>query len=449
MAADLPFETWAHPRSRRTLLAWGTSFALHAALTASVAWWLHLRALTPHEADASAPTASTVTIDLPSMTDLGADPSDGTVAAPDVRDPIGELPPTFGGALVPRPDTGDPGRGGQMQVAAPALNLADRDEHVHFSPDPLDRLDRDQIQRLKTAKERTAWEDRRATLHPTELSFLASGQGDRPERRDPSKADPSRGMLAALDASHAGGTLGGTGTDDPSADPDTRSRGALDRGDLTSAAGLGVTNGQMGIDHRDAANVAHARPDVAVGPTTIPARTVARPNDTLDSDQEVATALQSLVHASTSGGIPGQGEGGSQNGGAPATGGTIGTGSHATPLGTGPGDWFDIDGSDPRLLPYFRTLHAKIEPKTRNAFPKEALLDLRQGTVILDFIIHADGSVDVEWPPHRPSGIPAFDKACAEAIRTSAPFAPPPLTLLGPNAHDLKIRAPFAETHKW
>ncbi len=150
--------------------------------------------------------------------------------------------------------------------------------------------------------------------------------------------------------------------------------------------------------------------------------------------------VRSLVHASSAGGVPGEAEGGSEGGAETGSGGSLGAGSLSTPLGAGKGDVFDYWTRDPRLLPYFRQLHAKIDPLWADAFPRSALFELKQGTVILDFTVYADGHAVVAWPPTRPSGIDEFDRNCAEAIRRAAPFPPIPHQL---GASELHIRAPF------
>jgi TonB family protein len=172
----------------------------------------------------------------------------------------------------------------------------------------------------------------------------------------------------------------------------------------------------------------------------VPANESARPRDDVDSDQEVATTVRSLVHASTAGGAPGEGRGGNGGGGDPGAGADRGVGSRAQALGVGEGQVLDFSTSDPRLLPYFRQLHAKIDPLWAHAFPRSALVELKQGTVILQFVVHADGHATVTWPPLRPSGVDEFDRNCAEAIRRAAPFPPIPREL---GVGSLTIRAPF------
>jgi TonB family protein len=105
---------------------------------------------------------------------------------------------------------------------------------------------------------------------------------------------------------------------------------------------------------------------------------------------------------------------------------------------------FDYWTTDPRLLPYFRRIHAKIDPLWADAFPKSALLELKQGTVILEFTVLADGHVVVSWPPARPSGIDEFDRNCADAIRRASPLPPIPRAL---GVRSVVIRAPFVASN--
>jgi TonB family protein len=171
----------------------------------------------------------------------------------------------------------------------------------------------------------------------------------------------------------------------------------------------------------------------------------ALPRDDLDSQQEVAATVRALVHASTAGGAVGDDNtiGGSEGPGDPSAGGVSQGGLRASVLGLPGGAIYDYFSSDPRLIAYFRRIHAKIDPLWANAFPKSALLELEQGTVILEFTVFADGHVDVDWPPRRPSGIDEFDRNCAAAIRRAAPFPPIPSAL----GSSLRIRAPFVASN--
>jgi hypothetical protein len=316
------------------------------------------------------------------------------------------------------------------------------DDQLKLDTDLLNRLDRDQVQRLHTASRRTTHEDRRATTRPMELTFLASGKGEHAERRPDAPVDPSRGSMIATAPSVVGGRVGSSSPDEfgPGSSP-----GSDRAGQLLGSPGVGVRDGRAGVSHRRAARVAFARPSVTEGPPTIPGIWNGRPNDTLDSDQQVANAVRSLVHASVAGGMTGEGRGGSASP-APdpgAGGGPVERGSVARPLGTGDGELIDWNTNDPMLVPYFRKLHAKVDPLWANAFPKSAMAELKQGTVILELTIFADGTAKVTWPPIRPSGIDEFDRNCADALRRASPFEPLPASLRAAGRTMLKIRAPF------
>ncbi len=362
----------------------------------------------------------------------------------------GETPTPTGGDLVARVDDGERGRGGDFAASLKAIHLTDRDEALRLSPDLVSRLDRDQQQRIKSSLSRASHEDRRATTRPMEATFIASGKGERQERRDVASTDPSRGAHEALDPAVVGGELGALPSyaGELSAAPASqlavasadRSPGNARVGGTSASPGLGVHGARPGLDHRASAAAASARPDVTQGPIAVASIDKARPRDDVDSEQEVATLVRSLVHASAAGGVAGDGRGGSGGGGDTAFGGLAGSGSHGRPLGTGAGDLFDIDTTDPRLLPYFRHVHAKIEPLWANAFPRSAIVELKQGTVIVEFVIDASGAARVIWPPLRPSGIAEFDLNCAEAIRKASPFERIPASL---GVRSLRIRAPF------
>jgi TonB family protein len=409
------------------------SIVVHAALTAGLSL-LAYRTLKTDRADgervvAGIASRGPVSVELPLA---------GAVLAADEQpvDSIEELPRITAGEEVARVDMGVVGHGGAVTERERALNLADEDERMRVSPDLLNHLDRDQLQRLRVGPVRASWEDRRSTTHPAELTFVATGAGDVFERRPLSSLAPSRGALASPPARDRGAVPGGA-SDTEEGD---HSRAAADRGSREAAPGQGLNGERAGTDHRASAPIASARPDVERGPVAVPAVERALPKDDVEGRQEVATILRSIVHASSAGGLPGDGEGGTGGGGEAGAGAAWGEGSHARPLGAGAGDIYDYWTSDPRLVPYFRRLHAKIDPLWADAFPKSALLDLKQGTVILEFTVHAGGRAIVTWPPLRPSGVEEFDRKCADAIRAAAPFPPIPRSL---GVTELRIRAPF------
>ncbi len=422
-------------RVRRASLTWMVSLLVHFALIGTVTLIAVANLRKQHEAEEAARVkmlTEPIAIDLPAF--------DGEEALHAARlDRIGDVPVVTGGATVERIDTNREGHGGDA-TSPRATHLSDRDENLHLSPDSISHLDRDQIQRLRTDAMRASYEDRRMTTHPMELTFLASGKGITPERREKSLRDPSRGALRSANASREGGAIGSDRDERGDSYAASHNVGTDREGALESSPGAGLHDGREGTDHRASADIAFARPELTQGPVSVPATFVDKPRDTVDSDQDVASTLRSIVHGSYAGGVDGNGIGGSGGGGAPGADGARGEGSHPAPLGVSNGDIYDLETSDPRLLPYFRKMKSKIDPLWQNAFPRAAILDLKQGTVILEFTVYRDGTAKVTWPPKRASGIDEFDRNCAEAIRRALPFEPIPAVL---GVSELHVRAPF------
>jgi TonB family protein len=360
-----------------------------------------------------------------------------------VEDLEGDLPRVTAGDPVAHVDHFGPGHGGDVTASEPALNLADERDRMRLSPDTLSRLDRDQLQRLRVARARSSWEDRRSTTHPGELTLVVMGPGSVRERRPSAQWAPSRGALDSPAPAVVGGDVGA----DPAtldAAGDGERPGGSRAGSSRGEPGTGLLQGRVGTDHRRSAPVGETRPDVVQGPVAVPARERARPRDSLDAQQEVATTVRSLVLASTMGGRRGAGTGGSGGGGEPGAGAEGGPGSAARVMGLGEGEVFDYWTTDPRLVMYFRRIHAKVDPLWRDAFPKSALFELKQGTVILEITVAADGTASVAWPPERPSGVDDFDRNCADAVRRASPFPPIPAEL---GVRTLRIRAPFVASN--
>ena len=408
--------------------------ALHLGLITGFSW-LALHTLAERSAQAARPTSAgdgTIAVELPGV-------AEGTLEADRPPDPHGDPPQYFGGAPEAKLDDAKHGRGGVPTTIEQPTNLSDRDERVHLTPDLRNRLDVDQQQRIKSSTDRATREDRRASKEPMELSFLASGDGKRAERRPPTDSDPSRGARMSAPASVRGAALGDA---EPSeGDLERRDEPGSDHeGSSKSASGLGVHDGRVGLTHRAGAHVMHARPDVVLAAVSVPATRRGRPRDDIESDQEVAATLRSIVHASTAAGVRGDGSGGVSGGGEPGAGGTAGTGSTGRPLGPGDAAWWDLDSSDARLFSYFRSIHRKLDPLWAHAFPVTAALELKQGVVIFAVTIAADGEARVDWPPLRPSGVEEFDRNCYDAIRRASPFGPIPPAL---GLSELHVRMPF------
>ncbi len=413
---------------------WVASVALHVGLIAGFGW-LALRSLEQKNARAATPAPrgdGTIAVELPGV-------AEGTLQSDRPPDPKGDPPRYFGGAQEAQLDDARHGRAGVATSSDRPTNLSDRDEQMHLTSDLINRLDFDQQQRIRSAHDRETWEDRRASREPMELSFLASGKGQRAERRSPTESDPSRGARASESPSVKGSAVGTPPIPDGELEQRTEN-GSEQEGSLASASGLGVHDGRVGLVHRAGAHVMRARPDVVLAAVSVPATRRGRPRDDIESDQEVAATLRSIVHASTAAGAVGEGSGGVAGGGTPGAGGRTGAGSTGRPIGPGDSEWWDLDTNDSRLLPYFRRIHQKLDPLWAHAFPLRAALDLRQGTVIFAVTISANGEARPEWPPLRPSGVPEFDRNCYEAIQRASPFDPIPAAL---GTRELHVRMPF------
>lgn len=407
------------------------SLAAHAGVVALLSW-VALVSLSRREAERREANGGQIEFAVLELVPV----ADGATLSDAKLDPRGEAPRPRGGVAVAHFDDGRAGAGGE-RAGERAEHLSNQNDRLRLTTDLPSHLDNDQSPRVASGARRRSLEDRRSSREPMELTFLAQGDLERMERRNASAADPSRGARSdAQTASAQGGKLGAeaVGTEAPGA------LGAAVEGSTRGAPGQGVLDGRAGTDHRDAAAVARARPQVTEQSPSVPAVERGRPQDTVDSEQQVTTLVQSLVHASVAGGNGRAGAGGTAGGGEVGSGAVAGRGSHAGPLGLGDGAVVDLGSRDPRLLAYFRAIHAKVDPLWVNAFPKSAMYELKQGTVILEFVVSANGSVRVAWPPARPSGIDEFDRNCADAIRRAAPFGPIPPEL---GLRELRIRAPF------
>lgn len=361
-------------------------------------------------------------VDLPIV---GAETIDGKlVETPPIVIPRG------GGEDIPRPDTANAGRGGS-EAAPTAENLADRQDDRTLVTAVPNRFDRSQVQRIDSGRERASREDWRASREPMELTFLASGRAaNRQERRQFAVFAPSSGARAAHRAARAGGAIGAPQRQ-PGATEPPRPEGGSVQGAEEATLGAGVRDGLPGTDARTRAPVPLARPQVTTSTPSIPAEEKDKPQDRVDSAQEVALAQQSIVHASTPGGTSGQGTGGQTGPTTPGFGGQTGAGSETRPNGDGRGPDLDQLARDARRNDYLRRVVARIRPFfTRDLFPKWAAAEGRGGMAIVSFVIQRDGSV-TGVRVSRSSTIPEYDENCRRALLRAVPFDPLP-TELGP-----------------
>jgi TonB family protein len=384
------------------------------------------------KAPVATPPVVEVEIDLPAVVDgsalLNPPPPPQLPSEPLARG---------GGDAMPRLDTGHAGRGGTDASPTPAINLADRDDEILLSPEVMSHLDRTQIQRLRASKRRASREDWRASREPMELTFLAEGRRDRsPNRREhlkPGEHDPSSGGRASGPVTRQGGALGAAELP-PGAGERAHPAGGPIEGVARASAGRGVRDGAPGEDHRDTAAVALARPFVNQGTPSVPADARDRPTDNVDSEQDVAVRMQSILHASNAGGAAGPGTGGQSGPGAAGSGGVNGPGSNARALGTGQGSGVDIDPRDRRRSEYLRHVLAKLGPYTswRQLISVSTAVEGVQGVVTVTVTILADGSVAAATLT-RSSGTPELDENFRRAFLKAGPFGPLPPEI-GPTA---------------
>jgi TonB family protein len=113
-------------------------------------------------------------------------------------------------------------------------------------------------------------------------------------------------------------------------------------------------------------------------------------------------------------------------GGAAGSGGGQGAGGQARPYGEDDG-WLSLRAPDARYLRYFQQVRRTLDPLWADAFPREEMLRMRQGRVIVRFVIEASGRVRAVQVRFR-SGISAFDRNVASAVAAAhLPPIPPEL----------------------
>lgn len=390
-------------------MALAGSVLLHASLL-SIGAWLLARSLQGSPTPVRPPPPS-VTVELEAEVTL----PEVAAAGPEAAEPS-SLPPPLearpGGRHAPRPDLEKAGLGGERTSAEDATNLASSIDPIALERDPATQRDRSQVSRLRTAWKRESRDDRRATPTPMELTFLATGPGHVRARRDFALTDPARGVLSGGVASVVGTKVGGQGATDTGSIPDEANGGAVAGADR-SELGRGARDGSDAQEFHAAARVLFARPLVTAGRAAVPTESRGRPNDTLDSSQEVAAKVSSLLQASSAGGEVGPGVGGERGGRAPGAFGTSGLGSRSSPSGSGFGTDF---ADDPGFSGYSRALRNQLAQLLAKAFPDWAIEQGRGGHVIFEMTLASDGKPSAVHIV-RPSGVGEYDDNVLRAVR--------------------------------
>jgi TonB family protein len=218
-------------------------------------------------------------------------------------------------------------------------------------------------------------------------------------------------------AATLGSKAGGQGATDVGAEPDEVAGGSIPGTDHRGV-GKGAPDGRDVQDFHASARVLFARPWVPAARAAVPTETRDRPNDTLDSSQEVAAKVSSLLQASSAGGQVGPGVGGERGGGAPGLLGAAGVGSRSSPSGAGFGRDFS---DDPGFSGYARSLQSHLSRVLAKTFPDWAIEQGRGGHVIFDMTLNASGQPSAVRLI-RPSGVAEYDQNVLRAVRAVSSF---------------------------
>ena len=322
-------------------------------------------------------------------------------------------PPEAGAARVARPDLRRRGRGGG-EADAPALNLSDSLDGITLDRSPLNHLTESQAFRERTAARRASTDARSALTLPGELTLLADGEaggrftipGGVPGRVALSES-PRVEARSGAELEHPEPQIGA---------PSERVAGSLELryGGAQERSGSQASGGRL-LSARPWVN--RARPSTA-------ARSRGPNADDVESDQEVAARVTSLIQASTAGGVPGAGPGGSSAPGAPGSDGESGAGSSSSAQGTGSGPGSERS-LDPRLQGYYRSLVARLSHALRDSFPDWAIREGRSGLVVFEMRLLQSGRIAAVRLV-RPSGIAEYDQNVLSRVRRVGAFEPLP-----------------------
>lgn len=351
-------------------------------------------------------------------------------------------------------DARDRGEGGDATGANDGIRLLARADGIVLFDSPLNNLAAAQTQRIRTARDRATLERRRATPHPYDDAFLASGSGVHPERRPVSATDSAVGARVAPTASvegarpsirepgsaalHPSGAAAGA---DPAREPRRAAPESDENAGAVASPGRGILDG-AGARHTEAARVAHGRPPVDEGPAATQAdEQDPRVRDEDDSEVLARDMMQSWVEATTrTARRTGTGRGGVGGGGTPGSGGGRDEGGRATSYGPGDGRYAALDTSDDRYRRWFLTQRRRVLDAVH--YPRERALAMDQGISIFTVEVRRDGTLI--GAPHlvRSSGFDDLDRAALAAIEAATPFAPLPDDL-APELERVRVRLPI------
>ena len=333
-------------------------------------------------------------------------------------------------------DAHEAGRGGSATGETAFVLLVNGVAPITLVDAPTNAPERSQVQRIDTGLDRASWENRRATPHPDDDAFLASGDGVHHERREESDTDAQAGARVAEAESAAGSAnsgrrqqaLGGGQS------PSLIAAGAPSSGGRPAALGAAQASPGVGILRGDgpcattAANVASGRPSLDLGPAATSAPDRARVEDNTDAELLAASLFESRVDASRRASqVQGSGSGGAagtQGAGTSSTGNGDG---RAAPFGPGSGGHDALDTGDARYRTWLLAQRRRIESGL--VFPRARQLARDQGTSVVRVSVRLDGSIVGTPRITRSSGYSDLDRAALDAVTASLPFAPIPVDL--------------------
>lgn len=326
--------------------------------------------------------------------------------------------------------SGRGGRGGDARGAVEFTFLVSHTDPVNLQ-DGLSNARRDsQVQRIRNARDRASWENRRATPNPGDDPFLASGTGRLRQRVTLARNEAASGSRRERGEASAASAASG----------DLAARGAAAREPALAAearrdsAGGGTPDGR-GARRDGRSNVAHGRPPVDQGPAATLAREAGRVRDDTNAERLASNLLGSWVEASRRAGPEtGEGVGGAGGGGAAGGGGSEGAGGLARANGGGRGDGFVPSGR--RYRTWF--LRQRRRVAERLTFPRARQLARDQGVTVLRVRVRRDGTLAGAIHTLRSSGFADLDRAARAALEASLPFEALPADI-APGRDELRL----------
>ncbi len=379
---------------------------------------------------------------LPSAHDM---PIAGQVSKPAVPETSTSPTPTLGSAitlevLAAPPRVGAPRSDGALDTNGNRAGGDRRSEQRTWLLDQSHALTLDdstrntdhaaQTQRIDTARDRASEENRRATLHPSDQTFVATGSGWVRQRGQLGLREAAPGQNTAPATIHAEGRA-------LRANEGSRSVAASTVG--TSAPQPDASRGRSrshGALQSQAVPMMHARPDVDPGPPATLASATGRVRDNRNADLRAAQLMQSFVQAGASGSQRAQGRGGQGLGAEPGAGVDRKAGSRAQVFGEGG----EGEPGGERYIRWYAEQRSRITRVL--VFPRSRQLAMDQGTTLLRLWVGRNGGLLERPSVMRSSGFDDLDQAALTAVMRAVPFSPLPDDI-APDSQRIRLTVPI------